>query len=76
MSRPFAAPPGLPPEILAVLRAGVKAAANDPAMVADGANTGIDVAYISPDQISAAMNKAYATPPALVKELQDALNDK
>src|SRR4051812_2572454 len=76
MSRPFAAPPGLPPEILAVLRAGVKAAANDPAMVADGANTGIDVAYISPDQISAAMNKAYATPPALVKELQDALNGK
>jgi hypothetical protein len=73
MSRPFAAPPGLAPELLAALRAGVKAAANDDAMLADGRNTGNEVTYISPDEISVAMNRAYSTRPELVKELQDAL---
>ena len=73
MSRPFAAPPGLPPEQLAALRAGVKAAANDAAMLADGRNTGNEVTYISPEEISVAMDKAYSTRPELVKELQDAL---
>jgi tripartite-type tricarboxylate transporter receptor subunit TctC len=74
MSRPFAAPPGLPPERLAALRAGVKAAASDEAMLADGQKTGNEVTYISPQQITAAIDKAYATKPELVKQLQDALN--
>src|SRR4051812_44825744 len=74
MSRPFAAPPGLPPERLAALRAGVKAAAADEAMLADGQKTGNEVTYISPQQINAAIDKAYATKPELVKQLQDALS--
>jgi hypothetical protein len=66
----------VPPEPLAALRAGFKAAANDPAMVEDGGKTGNDVTYVSPDEISAAMNKAYSTRPELLKQLQDALIGK
>jgi len=40
MSRPFATPPGLPADRLAALRAGLKAAAADAAMQADGRQTG------------------------------------
>jgi tripartite-type tricarboxylate transporter receptor subunit TctC len=76
MSRPFAAPPGVSPEVLAALRLGFKAAASDPAMVEDGRRTGNDVAYISPDEINAAMAKAYSTKPELLKQLQDALIGK
>jgi tripartite-type tricarboxylate transporter receptor subunit TctC len=76
MSRPFTAPPGVPPQTLAVLRAGFKAAANDPAMVEDGAKTGNAVLYVSPEEIDAAMRKAYSTKPELLKQLQDALIGK
>jgi tripartite-type tricarboxylate transporter receptor subunit TctC len=76
MSRPFAAPPGLPPDRLAALRAGVKAAATDAAMVDDGRKTGNDVTYVSPDEITAAMDRAYSTRPELVQQLRDALVGK
>jgi tripartite-type tricarboxylate transporter receptor subunit TctC len=76
MSRPFATPPGVPAETLAALRRGFKAAATDPAMVEEGGRTGNDVIYISPDEINAAMIKAYSTPPELIKQLQDALIGK
>ena len=76
MSRAFTAPPGVPPEPLAALRAGFKAAANDPAMLEDAARAGNEVLYVSPDEIDAAMRKAYSTSPELLRQLRDALKAK
>ena len=73
LSRAFMTPPGLPAERLASLRAGVKAAAADPAMLADGLKTGNPVTYVSPDQIAEVMQRAYSTRPELLEQLQQAL---
>jgi hypothetical protein len=42
-------------------------------MQSDGQKIG-KVTYVSPEEITAAINKAYSTKPELVKQLQDALN--
>lgn len=73
MSRPFMTPPGLPVDRLAALRAGLRAAAADPAMLADGLKTGNPVSYVAPEQIASVMQRAYATKPELLQQLQQAL---
>lgn len=73
LSRPFVTPPGLPADRLAALRAGLKAAAADPAMLADGHKTGNPVTYVAPEQIADVMQQAYSTKPELLEQLQQAL---
>jgi tripartite-type tricarboxylate transporter receptor subunit TctC len=73
LSRPFMTPPGLPADRLAALRAGVRAAAHDPAMLADGVKTGNPITYVAPEQIAAVMGQAYSTRPELLQQLQQAL---
>lgn len=73
MSRPFVVPPDVPADRLAALRAGVRAAAADPAMREEGRKTGNDVAYIAPEQIAAVLQQAYSTKPELLQQLQQAL---
>jgi tripartite-type tricarboxylate transporter receptor subunit TctC len=76
LSRPFTAPPGVPADRLAALRAGVQAAAEDPAMLADAKKTGAEVIYVSPTKIADVLHDAYSTSPELVKQLQAALLPK
>ena len=73
MSRPFATPPGLPADRLAALRAGLKAAAADSAMQADGRQTGNPVTYVAPEHIAEVMQQAYSTKPELLRQLQRTL---
>ena len=73
LSRAFMTPPGLPAERLAALRAGVEAAAADPAMLADGHKTGNPVTYVSPEHIAEVMQRAYSTKPELLQQLRQAL---
>ena len=73
LSRPFVTPPGLSADRLAALRAGVRAAASDPAMLADGIKTGNPITYVSPEQIASVMTQAYSTKPELLQQLQQAL---
>jgi tripartite-type tricarboxylate transporter receptor subunit TctC len=73
MSRPFMVPPGVPADRLNALRAAIKAVAADPVAQAEGRKMGIDVMYVSHDQIAAVMERAYSTKPELLQQLQQAL---
>jgi tripartite-type tricarboxylate transporter receptor subunit TctC len=67
MSRPFAAPPGLPPERAAALVEAMRATIADPDFRADAAQAKIDViAPASAAEIATLIDKIYATPAAVV----------
>ncbi|HWG06526.1 MAG TPA: tripartite tricarboxylate transporter substrate-binding protein [Beijerinckiaceae bacterium] len=60
--RPYVLPPGVPQERVEVLREAFKAATEDPALIAEAKQTGLDMTYTSPDELLALVNKLYATP--------------
>jgi tripartite-type tricarboxylate transporter receptor subunit TctC len=63
--RPFAAPPGLPPERLKALRDAFAAALKDPDMMAEGDRLTIDIQYLAPERILDLVKLALDAPPAL-----------
>jgi tripartite-type tricarboxylate transporter receptor subunit TctC len=76
MSRPFAAPPDLPPARLEMLRKAFAAAARDPDLVREAEKTGNTIVYGPPDEITELLRASYATEPALVTKLQAAFLGK
>jgi tripartite-type tricarboxylate transporter receptor subunit TctC len=70
MSRPFAAPPSLPAERLALLRAAFAAAVKDPALVADAAAKSFLVHFVSAQAVEDIVTKAFATDPALIEKVR------
>jgi hypothetical protein len=76
LSRPFVAPPDLPPERLALLRKGFEAAVKDPALISDATSKGFVVEFIAPDFIEGIVRKAYATNPALIEKVRAAYSGK
>jgi tripartite-type tricarboxylate transporter receptor subunit TctC len=76
MSRPFAAPPGLPPERLAMLRAGFEAAVKDPALIAEAEKMGATISFVSSPQIEALLKTTFATDPALIEKVRNAYSGK
>jgi tripartite-type tricarboxylate transporter receptor subunit TctC len=73
LSRPFMTPPGVPDDRLAALRDGVRAAAADPAMLADGVRTGNPITYVAPERIVTVLQQAYSTKSELLQQLRQAL---
>jgi tripartite-type tricarboxylate transporter receptor subunit TctC len=72
MSRPFAAPPGLPPERLAMLRAGFEAAVKDPALISEAEKIGVTVTYVSWTEIENLLKETFAADPALIDRVRNA----
>jgi tripartite-type tricarboxylate transporter receptor subunit TctC len=71
--RPFVAPPGTPPDRVAALRASFMATLKDPATLADAKRVRL---YVDPSDgadVQALVAKAYATPPAIVDRLKQAI---
>ncbi|MPY72326.1 MAG: hypothetical protein GEU92_19905 [Alphaproteobacteria bacterium] len=75
-SRPFLAPPGVPAERVATLRAAFDAAAADPELLAEARKAKRNVNPLSGAEVQAMVNEIYATPPALVKQAQEVLFGK
>jgi tripartite-type tricarboxylate transporter receptor subunit TctC len=65
--RPFALPPGTPPDIVATYRQAFAAMARDPAFLADAAHLKADILPASGDEVSAFIAKIYSTPRELVE---------
>jgi len=65
--RPFVAPPGTPPDVVAALRQAFAAMAKDPAFLQDAARMKADIEVASGDEVAALYRKAYATPQPLVR---------
>jgi tripartite-type tricarboxylate transporter receptor subunit TctC len=72
MARPFAAPPGLPPDRLDLLRNAFAEAATDPDLIADAAQKGFDVKYVPPGILLSVIGGAYGADGALIKKVRGA----
>jgi tripartite-type tricarboxylate transporter receptor subunit TctC len=71
--RPFAAPPGTPPEIVATLRRAFMDMAKDPAFLKDTANMKADIVLSDGEEVAALYRQTYATPRPLVERAIDEL---
>jgi len=73
MSRPFMAPPGLPPERLALLRQAFDATLRDPAVLAEAQKLGMEINPVSGPDVEALVTRMMNTPDALAQRARDAL---
>ena len=65
-ARPFAAPPGLPPERLAALRRAFAETIADPAFRQDAAREQLEIDFVPPEEIDALLTRLYASPKPLL----------
>jgi tripartite-type tricarboxylate transporter receptor subunit TctC len=75
IARPFAAPPEVPPERIAVLREAFDATMGDPDFVAEMRSQALEVRPLGGAAIQALMRDLYASPPDVVKLARDMLLD-
>jgi tripartite-type tricarboxylate transporter receptor subunit TctC len=74
IGRPFVAPPGLPPDRLAMLRKAFDATMKDAEFIADVKRQKLDLDPIDGDKLAALINKIYATPKAVVDRVSALVN--
>lgn len=73
LGRSLAAPPGVPPDRLDVLRTAVSQTMADPDFLADAKKLEIDIEPMSAADTKATIERLYATPPDVVRRIEDAL---
>ena len=67
MALPLVAPPGLPAERTAALRAAFQAMVADPAFLDDAARIGLEISPIDGEAIIALLQRSKATPPQVIE---------
>jgi tripartite-type tricarboxylate transporter receptor subunit TctC len=73
LARPFATPPGVPPERLQALRAAFDATMKDPAFLAAAKKAKADIDPLSGTRIQSLIQRLYTTPKAILSEAADAI---
>jgi tripartite-type tricarboxylate transporter receptor subunit TctC len=63
--RPFIAPPEVPADRLEALQKAFAAALKDPDLLAEAEKASIEIRYVSPEQVKAALAQAFETPDAI-----------
>jgi tripartite-type tricarboxylate transporter receptor subunit TctC len=71
MGRPFAAPPGLPPDRAAVLRAAFDATMADKDFLNEAAERGLDVNPVTGSALDKLVGELYATPADVIAETKN-----
>ena len=74
LARPFALPPGTPPERAAALRAAYEATLKDPAFIADIKRLGIAITPINGDEMTKMIAAIQATPAERIERLRAIIN--
>jgi tripartite-type tricarboxylate transporter receptor subunit TctC len=74
-ARPFAAPPGVPADRAAALRAAFDATMTDPGFLADARAQQLEVSPVGAAEIEALVRDVYATPPDVVELAAQAMGD-
>jgi tripartite-type tricarboxylate transporter receptor subunit TctC len=74
IARPIMAPPGVPADRVAALRAAVLAMAKDQDFKDDAAKIGLDSDPISGEEVQKIVEKLVKTPPEVVKRVGDAID--
>lgn len=72
--RPFAAPPGVPPDRLAALRKAFQEAVHDPEYAAEMAQKGAKADPITGEQVEAIVKELYAAPPSVIEKAKKLTN--
>jgi tripartite-type tricarboxylate transporter receptor subunit TctC len=75
MARPFAAPPGIPAERMAALRAAFDRTMKDPAFLGDAKKAFLDVRPLSGAGVEALVRAAYATPKPVIAKARAAIRN-
>ena len=70
LSRPFAAPPGVPEDRARALQAAFMAAHKDPQFLADAAKANIDISPVGPEAVASAIRQIEKAPPELFEYLK------
>ncbi len=73
MARPFTAPPGVPQDRVAALRAAFDATMKDPEFLADAQKLNLDINPMSGQAIHDLLVETYATPKAIVERAAQAI---
>ena len=73
-ARPFAAPPGLPPERAAALRTAFDATVRDPDFLSEANKQKLEPELVTGAEIDATLARLYKTPKAVVERVKAALN--
>jgi tripartite-type tricarboxylate transporter receptor subunit TctC len=74
MSRPFAAPPDIPPDRKIALVSAFEQATKDPELIAEAMRINLDVDLVPAAVIDRLLAEAYATPKALIAETAAAIS--
>jgi tripartite-type tricarboxylate transporter receptor subunit TctC len=64
--RPYAFPPGVPTDRVAIMRKAVAAAVRDPELAAEAASIKMDMTYTPPDRLEQLVATLYKTPTAVI----------
>jgi tripartite-type tricarboxylate transporter receptor subunit TctC len=73
MAYPIVAPPGTPPERVAVLRAAFEAVMRDPNYLADAHKQHLESAFMTSAEIESLIGRIFASPPAVIARAQQAI---
>jgi tripartite-type tricarboxylate transporter receptor subunit TctC len=73
MGRPFVAPPGVPQNRVAVLRAAFDAMIQDKAFLDDAAKAKLEIIPMTGQEIDELLKKVYASPPDVIEQTATAL---
>jgi hypothetical protein len=74
MGRPFAAPPNVPGERVAALRAGFDATMTDPQFVAEAEKQGLEIQPISGSRLQELVERMFQAPPAAIEAARKAIS--
>jgi tripartite-type tricarboxylate transporter receptor subunit TctC len=74
MDRPILAPPGVPSDRVAMLRAAFHAAMNDPAFIAEAAKDHLEIQEVGGLRVAQILTDAFSLPPEIAKAAVDAMN--
>jgi tripartite-type tricarboxylate transporter receptor subunit TctC len=73
MAYPIVAPPGTPPERVAVLRQAFEAVMRDPEYLADAKKQHLEAAFMRGEEIEKLVERVFASPPDVIERAQKAI---
>jgi len=76
LARPFAAPPGIAADRANALRQAFADTLKDPAFLADAKSLGVEIRYVSPQQISTVLEDVYKTSPDQIAKAKAAVGGR
>ena len=68
--RPYAFPPDVPQDRVAIMRKAMADAARDPRLLAEAGRAKLDMTYTPPEMLERLVAELYETPPALVATIK------